>query len=63
MVYFVSMVPILLRVYEGDLMYEEFVLQILSKEEPMKKKRNTAGRYYSFTLCSEKDRLLFVPDH
>lgn len=35
------MVPILLRVYEGDLMYEEFVLQILSKEEPMKKKRNT----------------------
>lgn len=55
MVPFVSMVPILLRVYEGDLMYEEFVLQILLKEEQMKKKRNTAGRYYNFTLYSEKD--------
>ena len=57
------MVPILLRVYEGDLMYEEFVLQILSKEEQMKEKRNMAGRYHNFTLYSEKDGLFFVPDH
>lgn len=62
MVHFVSMVPILLRVSEGDLMYEEFVLQILSKEEQMKKKQGWQILQLHIVV-RERLGLFFVPDH
>lgn len=62
MVHFVSMVPILLRVSEGDLMYEEFVLQILSKEEQMKKKQGWQILQLHIVL-RERLGLFFIPDH
>lgn len=61
MVHFVSMVPILLRVSEGDLMYEEFVLQILSKEEQMKKKQGWQIQLH--IVLRKRLGLFFVPDH
>ena len=62
MVHFVSMVPILLRVSEGDLMYEEFVLQILSKEEQMKKKQGWQILQLHIVLRGRLG-LFFIPDH